>query len=377
MYTISAKNLNDAFLQLSKLMLAEGKPVTSRGMATLELHPVFLEIRNPAQRFMSLIGRKNNPMQTIYETLWVLSGRSDIGALSYYMPRAGDFSDDGKVWRGGYGPRLFRWNEQPDVAWGGINQMQGVIDTFKKDRATRQAVIQIWDPDQDGPEDESKDKPCTNYLHFMARDGKLDLMVVMRSNDLLWGFSSINVFEWTFLQELLANILYFEVGKYYHVVDSLHIYLNHVGRLVDIINTPQFDIYLDARVKPTRIIHRDLELFCNDIKIFTSYIDRVNKGEKEGSRKFDLIVGGDPWLHSAYIALLIFKDIKENKIDIAIDRLPSMVAEDMFVVTMEYLSRHATIHNDSDIAKRFHDLLKGWFKTQDSVAGEFILSGIT
>ncbi|KKL46377.1 hypothetical protein LCGC14_2346140, partial [marine sediment metagenome] len=301
----------------------------------------------------------------------------DIGALSYYMPRAGDFSDDGKVWRGGYGPRLFRWNEQPDVAWGGINQMQGVIDTFKKDRATRQAVIQIWDPDQDGPEDESKDKPCTNYLHFMARDGKLDLMVVMRSNDLLWGFSSINVFEWTFLQELLANILYFEVGKYYHVVDSLHIYLNHVGRLVDIINTPQFDIYLDARVKPTRIIHRDLELFCNDIKIFTSYIDRVNKGEKEGSRKFDLIVGGDPWLHSAYIALLIFKDIKENKIDIAIDRLPSMVAEDMFVVTMEYLSRHATIHNDSDIAKRFHDLLKGWFKTQDSVAGEFILSGIT
>lgn len=377
MYTLSAKNLNDAFLQLAKLMLAEGKPVTSRGMATFELHPVFLEIRNPTQRFLSLIGRKNNPMQTIYETLWVLSGRSDIEALSYYMPRAKDFSDDGKVWRGGYGPRLFRWGEQLDEAWGGTNQIQGVIDAFKKDRATRQAVIQIWDPDQDGPENESKDRPCTNYLHFMARDGKLDLMVVMRSNDLLWGFSSINVFEWTFLQELIANIAGFGVGKYYHVVDSLHVYMNHVGRLVDIVNTPQFDIYLDARVKPTRITHRDLELFCNDIKIFTSYIDKVNKGEKEGSREFDLITKSDPWLHSAYLALLIFKDIKENKIDIAIDRLTSMVVEDMFVVTMEYLGRTALIYNDSGISQRFHDFLEGWFKTQDSVAGEFILSRVT
>ena len=390
MHTISAKNLNDAFLKLSKLMLAEGKPVTSRGMATFELHPVFLEIRNPTQRFLSIVGRRNNPMQTIYETLWVLSGRNDIEALSYYLPRAKDYSDNGKVWRGGYGPRLFDWN--PDLRFGekgletsnGTNQVQGIVEAFKKDRATRQAVIQIWDPDQDGVENESKDRPCTNYLHFMARDGKLDLMVVMRSNDLLWGFSSINVFEWTFLQEIIANLFDLKVGSYYHVIDSLHIYTEHVERLVNIINTPQYDIYLDEKIKPTKISYVSLELFCREIKTFTSFIDKKNKYDEIDpvlDEDFKNIIGQDPWLGSAYEALRVYHYLKEHNLGAAVDCLNFIKVGDIFAVTAEYIARAGSIvspdrdflttYNDLEVSKKFTDIIEKY-----RVAKEFILHDV-
>lgn len=338
MYTISAKNLNDAFLTLSELMLEEGKPVTSRGMKTLELHPVFLEIRNPTQRFLSINGRRNNPLQTIYETLWVLSGRNDIGALSYYMPRAKDYSDDGKTWTGGYGPRLYNWCPEPGVS-NGVNQIQGVLDTFRKDMATRQAVVQIWDPDIDGPENDSRDKPCTNYLHFMIRDGKLDLMVVMRSNDLFWGFSAINIFEWTFLQEIIAGVLVVEVGKYYHVVDSLHIYTNYVEKLVDIANAPQSDIYLDEKVEPAELAYRSFDLFYSDARIFTEYMDSFNIGREVDPalyNDFANITKRSVWFQSAYEALAAYKSSKSKDFGEIISHLKNMVAKDMFVVVARY-----------------------------------------
>lgn len=337
MYTISAKNFNDAFLTLSELMLEEGKPVTSRGMKTLELHPVFLEIRNPTQRFLSINGRRNNPLQTIYETLWVLSGRNDIGALSYYMPRAKDYSDDGKLWSGGYGPRLYNWSGQTDL--GSINQIEGIMEAFKKDMATRQAVIQLWDPYRDNAFKETKDRPCTNYLHFMIRDGKLDLMVVMRSNDLFWGFSAINVFEWTFLQEIIAGVLVVEVGKYYHVVDSLHIYTNHVGKLVDIINAPQSDIYLDEKVEPAELAYRSFDLFYSDARIFTEYMDSFNIGcEVDPSlyNDFANITKRSVWFQSAYEALAAYKYSKSKDFGGIISHLKNMVAKDMFVVVARY-----------------------------------------
>ena len=79
--------------------------------------------------------------------------------------------------------------------------------------------------------------PCTRLLNFQVRDGKLDLTVYMRSNDVIFGFSAVNVFNFTLIQEYIANILKIPVGKYYHVVNNFHYYEDFEKKVDEIINS--------------------------------------------------------------------------------------------------------------------------------------------
>jgi thymidylate synthase len=60
----------------------------------------------------------------------------------------------------------------------------------------------------------------------------------MRSNDLVWGFSGINSFEWSLLQEMLAFWLGAEVGELHFYVGSLHLYERHYERARRIVAGP-------------------------------------------------------------------------------------------------------------------------------------------
>ena len=49
----------------------------------------------------------------------------------------------------------------------------------------------------------------------------------MRSNDMIWGASAVNIFNYTFMQEYMAAILGLKVGDYYHFADNFHYYDRH------------------------------------------------------------------------------------------------------------------------------------------------------
>ena len=71
-----------------------------------EIKGVNFTLENPLEREVNVPPRRASLPAQIAETLWVLSGRNDVEFISHYLPRAKDFSDDGVVWRAGYGPRL-------------------------------------------------------------------------------------------------------------------------------------------------------------------------------------------------------------------------------------------------------------------------------
>jgi len=149
--------------------------------------------------------------------MWVLAGRNDLDFITYYLERAPQFSDDGSTWRGAYGPRLRNWN--------GIDQVAEVLRLLTEDPQSRRAVIVLFDPDRDFVD--SKDIPCNNWLHFLLRDGRLDLNIAARSSDVVWGFSGINAFEWSVLHEMLAKWLNVEIGMCTYLMGSLHLYAEH------------------------------------------------------------------------------------------------------------------------------------------------------
>jgi hypothetical protein len=52
----------------------------------------------------------------------------------------------------------------------------------------------------------------------------LDMTVLNRSNDLVWGLLGANTVHFSFLQEYLAGLLRLEVGTYHQVTNNLHVY---------------------------------------------------------------------------------------------------------------------------------------------------------
>jgi thymidylate synthase len=157
--------------------------------------------------------------------MWVLAGRGDIAWLEAYLPRAKDFSDDGVTWRGAYGPRLRHWN--------GVDQIDEVRKLLLADGATRRAVAVLFDPDRDFVV--SKDIPCNNWLHWLIRDGLLTLNIAVRGNDVVWGFSGVNAFEFSVLQEMMAFWTQCRIGASVYFASSFHVYSRHYTRAAEIV----------------------------------------------------------------------------------------------------------------------------------------------
>ena len=224
------KYRNAAAAMVAKLgqLLLTGEEVDVRGKLTRELMHQLVSLSSPLERCIVAPERNNNVFASIAETMWVIAGRSDVAYLANYLPRAASFSDDGETWRAGYGPRLRHWNS--------VDQFESVLDTLIASSSSRRAVMSIFDPSADYQD--SLDVPCTNWLHFMLRDGKLDLNIAVRSNDIIWGFSGINTFEWSVVQEMMAHWLAVTVGEVNYFISSLHLYEQHFDRATRIVSAP-------------------------------------------------------------------------------------------------------------------------------------------
>jgi len=227
--TYEFENITDALPYLLR-DLYRAPEIGSRVALTRELTQVAIKLHKPWQRELLLPARKANVVAQIAETAWVLAGRNDVEWLANYLPRARDYSDDGATWRSGYGPRLraFTQSMSRRVGQVEVDQLAYVVNALKTDPETRQAVISLWDPRVDT--EPGKDHACNNWLHFLAREGKLDLHVATRSNDVMWGWSGINAFEWSVLLEVVAGLTGLEQGSLHFSISSLHLYEQHWER---------------------------------------------------------------------------------------------------------------------------------------------------
>ena len=227
--------------------------VTVRGLNTKEIHPCSLTINDPLKRTLLYPKRGNNPFAALAEVIWVLAGWNNINWLKRFLPRAEDFSDDGKTWRAGYGMRLRHHcgvNDEGNIC--NVDQIKYIYETLTKDCYSRQAIITIWDPAKECTIGNSRDFACNNLLQFLYRD-KLDLHVYVRSNDAIWGFAAINIYEWTVLLEIMAGLLGMEIGKLHYFVGSMHVYERHFEKVNQLRNT-----YIDL---DSSVYDKGIEIF--------------------------------------------------------------------------------------------------------------------
>lgn len=173
--------------QLSKV-LTYGKDIAPRGQNTKELVNQVFEV-NMKYPVLICPERRLSYKFMAAEALWILSGDDKVETIAPYNKNIKQFSDDGIVFQGAYGPRI-------------ISQLDYVIESLRKDRESRQAVLTIWNPNPKP----SKDIPCTVSITFQIRDNKLDCFVFMRSSDLFLGIP-YDVFNFSMLSHLVCSEL--------------------------------------------------------------------------------------------------------------------------------------------------------------------------
>jgi thymidylate synthase len=217
--SIRGRSATEVFLDACRAVVTEGRATAPRGLATREVLGAHLCVIEPRRRLVDVSGHRIlNPAFAVAEALWILSGSDDPWIFDYNRGLR-RWADDGRL-QGAYGPRIRRWRDQ-------IDQLDHVRKLLRRDPDSRQAVIQLFDPERDTRG--HRDVPCTLGYRFFVRGGRLHMHTTMRSQDLWLGFP-YDVFAATLMQELMAGWVGVELGEYHHHVDSLHLYDQHLDR---------------------------------------------------------------------------------------------------------------------------------------------------
>ena len=286
-----------------KRILETGYTVSPRGFEVKEIIGNQFSLKNITERLILNPIRRMNLGFAFAELLYILSGSNSVKELRPYNARLEEFSDNGKTYRGAYGPRIFKWQDRskksfleknigagsrapkqdytpgyllednlanseslldtdtldtryldtdklgvnkiynniypkyrPNISTDNstIDQIKSIINKLTKDRDSRQALLVIWDPAIDNTP--TKDFPCTSVMQFFIRENKLHMIVYMRSNDIIRG-TTYDVFNFTMIQEIIANELDVELGNYYHNTGSIHLYETDYDWAKTIINS--------------------------------------------------------------------------------------------------------------------------------------------
>jgi len=220
-------NFNQLYPAINAQLVSQGKTIKSRNGDTIELEDFQTVITNPTQRCVGGHKRNINIYFLLAEAIWIWLGKKDVKFLKTFNERMSDYSDDGLNFHAPYGFRLRSYGQSSFLDYGsnGLDQIKENVELLSKNPEDRRAVASIWNPLLDC-NTTSKDIPCNDLLMFKIRDGKLNLTIQNRSNDLHWGLPT-NVFQFSFISELMSLCLGVKVGKQVHNSQSLHVYLSN------------------------------------------------------------------------------------------------------------------------------------------------------
>lgn len=206
-------NAQDAFEYIYSQIMKYGYYTK---IGTKALYNVGFYMRAPLDNNIKTRWRKWNPKYAEREWQWYLSQNRSVEELKKHAHIWDKMHGGDNIVNSNYG-----WQ------WGRSNQLDKTIEQLKKDKNTRQAWISIFDGKE--KDQYQYDTPCTLAVGFSVHpcaDNELNMTVLMRSNDLVYGFCN-DQYCFSKLQELVATELGLEVGTYYHFAHDMHIYEKH------------------------------------------------------------------------------------------------------------------------------------------------------
>jgi thymidylate synthase len=236
--TYHSKTADELWLELAAALVSEKAHAQSgRRLPTRELLHVAFSIDDPRQRWVLSRSPALNPAFVLAEVLWILNGNDEAPLLNFWNTRLRQFAGDCNTYHGAYGRRL--------RSHFGVDQLLRAVSVLRNNPDSRQVVLQIYDPAVDLPNPDGtpadSDIPCNVTSILKVRDGRLEWLQVMRSNDLHLGLPH-DLVQFTTLQEILAGWIGVELGPYHQISDSLHVYQDHFDAVADSLRQDRIEI---------------------------------------------------------------------------------------------------------------------------------------
>lgn len=320
MQVISARNVSEALILGLRAVNDDGLLRDSRnGPVKVFEYPVTTIYKNPAERVLFYPERDANPYFHFMEGLWMIAGRNDVEWISRFNGSIVNYSDDGVTFHGAYG---FRWRHHF-----GFDQLEVAAELLKRNPDDRRVVIGMWDPKVDLGRD-GKDFPCNTAIKFRIVDGRLDMTVENRSNDMIWGAYGANAVHFSMLQEYMAAKIGVDLGHYWQVSTNFHAYLEtmkkHSALLMD---DPESSSYHTGLVEPFPMV-QNIATWEQELKMFMA--------EGDGAVGYT-----EPFFKRVAIPILqSHREFKNKDLEtaLAIARA-NCIATDWSLAIVEYLER--------------------------------------
>lgn len=135
-------------------------------------------------------------------------------------------SDLSKSYVYSYGERIFGYGEKA------INQLEEfLIPLLKKDPLSRRGIITIWDPAKDCNE---SIVPGLVSIDVKLRDGKVNLIALVRSNDIFIGWPA-NLYQLYILAKYISSRINVEIGTITTYSTSAHIFKDNYDDIKEVI----------------------------------------------------------------------------------------------------------------------------------------------
>lgn len=205
------KDLGKDYGALLNSVVAFGDEVSPRDMPSKECRPLIVRLTDPTR---CIVGRRKFSHAFMWlEIAQLISGTYYPDLIEAVSPNAARLINA----YGAYGPRV-------------KEQMLEIEEELKRAPDSRRCVVYVGRPDDlrysKGYDVEHLDMPCTLTWQFLRRHGCLDMVVSMRSWDLVWGLS-YDIPMFASVQMALAASLGLGVGDYVHMAGSGHLYERH------------------------------------------------------------------------------------------------------------------------------------------------------
>lgn len=213
---------NEEYWRYLYRQILTGHKTGPRGMITHERMTAQLDLTNRPYQFFDR--RKLNLDYIRREFQWYLNGGRKDTRIARHAKLWKDCQNKDGTWNSNYGYYLF-------VKDGFTRALECLV----KDKDSRQAYVSILDTEDHLGD---KDTPCTISIGWNIRAGKLNQIVTMRSNDLVFGLGNdAPIFSWLHDMAffwLKSHYKDLKRGAYIHQAHSLHVYERHFDLARDI-----------------------------------------------------------------------------------------------------------------------------------------------
>lgn len=174
-----------------------------------------------SEGFPLVTTKKLHLRSIIYELLWMLQGKTNIGYLHEHKVTIWDeWADENGELGPVYGKQWRDW-VAPDGRH--IDQIKDVLHQIKNNPDSRRIIVSAWNP---ADVDRMALPPCHTFFQFYVSEGRLSCQLYQRSADTFLGVP-FNIASYALLTSMMAQVCQLQPGVFVHTMGDAHIYHNH------------------------------------------------------------------------------------------------------------------------------------------------------